>query len=157
MPFRQRIHLNAWSRFWGVLYAKDAGKRLSILVFLRDDIYQTLRFEDKNKVTEACTTRIEWDTERTNRTLKDLMQKRFASVLEIDEADAWENVFDESEQMPGRQGKYQHMLDRTFLRPRDMIKFCNETLASYKALPAPEQEGQFSNRAINAARAEYSR
>jgi len=136
--------------------AKTAGKKLSVLVFLRDDIYQTLRFEDKNKVTEAFTTRIEWDTERTDRTLKNLMQKRFASVLEIDEADAWKRVFDETEQMPGRQNKYQHMLDRTFLRPRDMIKFCNETLESYKALPENDRGDRFSNRAINAARGEYS-
>jgi hypothetical protein len=28
--------------------AKAVGKKLSVLVFLRDDIYQTLRFEDKN-------------------------------------------------------------------------------------------------------------
>ena len=135
---------------------RDAGKKLSVLVFLRDDIYQTLRFEDKNKVTEAFATRIEWDTERTERTLKDLMQKRFASVLDIPEQDAWEKVFDEQEQMPGRQTKYQHMLDRTFLRPRDMIKFCNETLDAYK-LQSPEERGMlFSNRAINAARTEYS-
>ena len=25
MPFRQRIHLNRWSRFWGVLYLKQTG------------------------------------------------------------------------------------------------------------------------------------
>jgi len=137
--------------------AKEAMKKLSVLVFLRDDIYQTLRFEDKNKVTEAFTTRIEWDTERTDRTLKDLMQKRFAAVLGIEEAGAWDAVFDENEQMPGRQAKYQHMLDRTFLRPRDMIKFCNETLDSYKSLPPGERGTRFSNRAINAARTEYSR
>lgn len=48
------------------------------------------------------------------------------------------------------------MLDRTFLRPRDIIKFCNETLDSYKALSDGEKGAKFSNRAINAARAEYS-
>ena len=136
--------------------AREAGKKLSTLVFLRDDIYQTLRFEDKNKVTEAFATRIEWDTERTERTLKDLMQKRFALVLEIPEEGAWEKVFNEQEQMPGRQAKYQHMLDRTFLRPRDMIKFCNETLDAYKAQSAKERGTMFSNRAINTARIEYS-
>jgi len=136
--------------------ARDADKKFSVLVFLRDDIYQTLRFEDKNKVTEAFATRIEWDTERTERTLKDLMQKRFALVLKIPEKDAWEKVFDEQEQMPGRQTKYQHMLDRTFLRPRDMIKFCNETLDAYKTQSGEERSTIFSNRAINTARTEYS-
>lgn len=136
--------------------AREVGKKLSALVFLRDDIYQTLRFEDKNKVTEAFATRIEWDTERTNQTLKDLMQKRFSSVFEIQETGAWENVFDEQEQMPGRQTKYQHMLDRTFLRPRDMIKFCNETLDAYKAQSTEERGKLFNNRVINIARTEYS-
>lgn len=136
--------------------AKQAGKKLSVLVFLRDDIYQTLRFEDKNKVTEAFTTRIEWDTERSNQTLKELMQKRFAAVLDIPEDGAWEKVFNESEQMSGRQSKYQHMLDRTFLRPRDMIKFCNETLTSHKKLPTEERDDLFSNRSVNDARSEYS-
>jgi len=56
--------------------------------------------------------RIEWDTPRTSRTLKQLMEKRFAEVLSIPEANAWDEVFDEDEQMPGRQNKYQHMLDR---------------------------------------------
>jgi len=136
--------------------SREVGKKLSVLVFLRDDIYQTLRFEDKNKITEAFTTRIEWDTGRTDHTLKDLMQKRFSLSLGISENSAWESVFDEGEQMPGRQSKYQHMLDRTFLRPRDMIKFCNETLNAYKALPAGERGSLFSNRAINNARGEYS-
>jgi len=136
--------------------AREAGKKFSTLVFLRDDIYQSLRFEDKNKVTEAFVARIEWDTNRTDRTLKDLMQKRFAAVLNIPEKDAWSTIFDENEQMPGRQSKYQHMIDRTFLRPRDMIKFCNETLAAFKKQESRENKDKFANRDINYARTEYS-
>lgn len=137
--------------------AQQAEKHFSILIFLRDDIYQTLRFEDKNKVTEAFATRIEWDTVRAGKTLRQLMEKRFSEVLEIPEEKSWENVFDEREQMPGRQSKYQHMIDRTFLRPRDMIKFCNETLAAFKVQNDPEKQPQFTNKDINAARPEYSR
>lgn len=136
--------------------AADAGKKFSTLIFLRDDIYQALRFEDKNKVTEAYATRIEWDTARTSRTLKDVMKKRFAAVLDVPEHDAWEAVFDETEQMPGRQAKYQHMLDRTFLRPRDMIKFCNETLDAFKKRDETDTRDKFSNRDVNSARTEYS-
>ena len=134
--------------------AREAGKRFSALVFLRDDIYQALQFEDKNKVTEGFVTRIEWDTGRTHRTLKDLMQRRFATVLEIDPEKAWETVFDETEKMSGRQTKYQHMLDRTFLRPRDMIKFCNETLSAYRS--GQQKSEKISNRDLIAARKNYS-
>jgi hypothetical protein len=136
--------------------AAESGKKFSALVFLRDDIYQALRFEDKNKVTEAYAARIEWDTPRTIHKLKDLMERRFAAVLGVDQKGAWERVFDENEQMPGRQAKYQHMLDRTFLRPRDMIKFCNEALSAFKKRPCTEERERFSNRDVNVARNEYS-
>ena len=136
--------------------AREAGKKLSVLVFLRDDIYQTLSFEDKNKLTENFMSRIEWDTPRTARTLRQLMEKRFAEVLSIPEPNAWSEVFDESEQMPGRQNKYQHMLDRTFLRPRDMIKFTNEVLHAFQKEAFKEPRTKFSNRDVQAARNEYS-
>ena len=55
--------------------------------------------------------------------------------------------------MPGRQTKYTHICDRTFMRPRDMIKFCNEILEAHR-------RGQGDDRFINAdlieARREYS-
>jgi hypothetical protein len=41
-------------------------------------------------------------------------------------------VFDETRSMSGHQSNYQHIIDRTFLRPRDIIKFCNEVLIAYK-------------------------
>jgi hypothetical protein len=135
--------------------ALSAKKKLSIIVFPRDDIYQTLRFEDKNKMTESALSRIEWDSPRSSSTLKQLMEKRFAAVLKIPESGAWEQVFNEVEKMTGRQTKYQHIIDRTFLRPRDIIKFCNETLHAYKNRPQPK-EPSFDNRDVVAARTEYS-
>ena len=83
--------------------ARANGKNLSVLVFLRDDIYDSLQFEDKNKITENASSRIEWDTERTKRTLKDLMERRFSEVLEIPRNGAWDAVFDETKEMPGHQ------------------------------------------------------
>jgi hypothetical protein len=139
--------------------AAEQGKKLSILVFLRDDIYNLLSFEDKNKITQNYVSRIEWDTLRTTRTLKQLMERRLAAVLDIPEEGAWECAFDEDEKMTGRQSKYQHMLDRTFLRPRDMIKFTNEVLASYKRSRVgldTVSPGRFSNRDVQGARNEYS-
>lgn len=136
--------------------AREANKRLSVLVFLRDDIYQILSFEDKNKLSENYMSRIEWDTGRTSRTLKQLMEKRFAEVLSS-EKDAWGAVFDEKEEMTGRQSKYRHMLDRTFLRPRDMIKFTNEVLQAFKNYrPDDVDRRMFNNRDVQVARGEYS-
>jgi hypothetical protein len=138
-------------------YARSAGKSLNVIVFLRDDIYEWLRFEDKNKVTEGGAVRIEWDTRRTNRTLKELMAKRISSVLEVAEngGNGWEIAFNEQSKMRGHQTKYDHILARTMMRPRDMIKFCNSVLAEYHL----ETKGslKFENAHVNSARSEYSR
>jgi hypothetical protein len=85
------------------------------------------------------------------------MEKRFAEVLSVGEANAWNQVFDEEEEMTGRQTKYRHMLDRTFLRPRDMIKFTNEILHAFKRNTNEEPNRQkFNNRDVQVARPEYS-
>ncbi|GMV01904.1 MAG: hypothetical protein AMXMBFR52_15600 [Burkholderiales bacterium] len=136
--------------------ARDAGKRLFVTVFLRDDIYETLHFEDKNKLTENFLSLIEWDTPRTHKTLRSLMEKRFKLVL--GESPTWDTVFDETKEMPGHQTKYQHILDRTYLRPRDIIKFTNSVLRQYKARAAAGAAitTQFENVDLNNARTEYS-
>ena len=79
--------------------ARDAGKALFVSVFLRDDIYETLKFEDKNKITENFLSLIEWDTPRTRRTLRELMEKRFTSRLsDGKEKIEWHLVFDEDKE-----------------------------------------------------------
>lgn len=135
--------------------ARSAGKRLSIVVFLRDDIYSLIKFEDKNKITESTLSTIEWDAPGSEFTLKRLMQKRFNYVLDIPEEDSWQEVFDETEEMSHRQKKYAHICDRTFLRPRDIIKFCNSVLDHYKRR-GPYPGEKFSNVDINSAREDYS-
>lgn len=41
-------------------------------------------------------------------------------------------VFNEQREKPGYQTKYEHMRNRTYLRPRDLIKFTHCALARYK-------------------------
>lgn len=141
--------------------AREAKKQLLVSVFLRDDIYDTLQFEDKNKLTENSVSTIEWDTPRTDKSLKQLMEKRFQLVLgdENTAKISWAEVFDEEQEMPGRQSKYQHILDRTYLRPRDMIKFVNAVLSRYKQRVREKDEARvssFNNSDIHNARIEYS-
>jgi len=70
----------------------------------------------------------------------------------------WATVFDETKEMPGHQTKYQHILDRTYLRPRDMIKFTNSVLKQYKVRVTNNNAvaSQFENVDLNNARGEYS-
>jgi len=140
--------------------AREAGIKLFVVIFLRDDIYECLHFEDKNKMTENFVSLIEWDTPRTKKTLKGLMERRFNIVLgnKEDKNIPWSSVF--NEEMPGHQTKYEHMRERTYLRPRDIIKFTNCTLSKYKdRLENPTEADhphKFDNVDIHNARIEYS-
>lgn len=137
-------------------HAREKGKQCSIIIFLRDDIYNALKFEDKNKLTQSSTTVIEWDVPGGN-TLKELVEKRLTEVLkeDVSEMVKWEQVFDESQLMTGKQNKYDYITDRTFLRPRDAIQFCNEIIKSYKL--NPEKGSLIGNKDINDAKIEYSK
>jgi hypothetical protein len=135
---------------------REAGRSFNPIVFLRDDIYQDLQFEDKNKITENFATRVEWSETSEGLSLKELMEIRFSEVIvgSPEAGVAWGDVFDEAFEMPSRQSKYKHICDRTFLRPRDMIKFCNEILSEYqRESSAPRL---IDNAAIHAARDRYS-
>jgi hypothetical protein len=141
--------------------AKEYGKKLFVCVFLRNDIYNGLHFEDKNKITENFLSLIEWDTSRTKKTLMGLMEKRFQKLLADNEQEVitWDMVFDETKTMTGHQPKYQHIVDRTFLRPRDIIKFSNEILSQYKGRIRNGKDNEnllIENIDINSARSEYS-
>jgi hypothetical protein len=134
--------------------ATSAAKKLSITVFLRDDIYSLLQFEDKNKITETSLATVEWGTSDGESTLKRLMERRFGQVFRGEDIVPWEDVFDENKQMPSRQTKYAHICDRTFLRPRDMIKFCNEILDAHRL--GGDGGERFVNKDVIDARSSYS-
>lgn len=136
--------------------AKEYGKKLSVSVFLRDDIYNKLKFEDKNKITRGYTAYIEWDV-RGQHTLKSLVERRLTELLKTqeDEVIKWEDVFDEKQSMTGRQSKYNYINDRTFLRPRDIIQFANEILVQHRI--NPHRGIKIDNKEINEAKNEYSR
>jgi hypothetical protein len=68
---------------------------MSAIVFLRDDILRSLKYEDSNKLLVDYASVIEWDKPSTSRTLKDIMDRRFSRVLHIPQAGAWDTVFNE--------------------------------------------------------------
>jgi hypothetical protein len=139
------------------LEAKKNNKKANICVFLRDDIYDILKFEDKRKITQNFVTRIEWDTNRTNNTLRELMEKRFNKLLSEneDELIEWNDVFDETVSINGRNSKYNYLKDMTCLRPRDIIDLCNNILISYKNNGCVSRK--FTNLDIVNAKENYSR
>lgn len=154
--FNQIIGLLRAARIFN-LAAAEANKQISICIFLRDDIYDILRFEDKRKFTANCVTRIEWDTERTDNTLQSLMNKRFSALLSDGEENIdWSSVFD-AKSINGKFSKYNYIADMTCLRPRDIIDYCNLILEFYKKRAEKGVNNYFENVDIVAARSVYSR
>jgi hypothetical protein len=105
--------------------ARNVGKNVKVIVFLRDDIYDTLKFEDKSKH-EDYVERITWDKE----TLKALIEKRIRistgnlnatleSILTMDK-------IHKNELQPN------YIFKRTMMRPRDIIVFCKECLKAFR-------------------------
>jgi len=103
----------------------DAGVSVNPVIYLRTDLWDELQFSDKNKITQSLTLHLSWDSD----SLKTLIDTRLRAKL--NENASWDEVTT-SQLMRGSQPKWNHIISRTFLRPRDVIRFLNATLAEAK-------------------------
>jgi hypothetical protein len=113
----------------------QADLQAGVIVLLRDDIWHTLRFEDKNKITQGHLSEIKWSQGDGPHCLKRLMERRFGEVLGKDHV-SWDDVFNETKTMAQFKSKYDYICRRTFLRPRDLIQFSNKILEAFKLAPS---------------------
>ena len=95
------------------------------VVYLRTDLWDELRFSDKNKITQGKTFNLEWDSD----SLFNLVKERLR--VSLNPHATWTTVSSPSP-MRGSQQKWEHILTRTFLRPRDVISFLNIALSVAK-------------------------
>jgi hypothetical protein len=134
-------------------WASENKIAMSPIVFLRSDIYDELVFADQNKMSEDNVRLLMWDdTPGGENSLKALLDQRIR-VLTKEEGheDPWSLVFDEAT-MRGTQQKFRYMVERTYLRPRDMIKFANLCLDNAKVA----HHERITNDDIYEAKEEYS-
>lgn len=120
---------------------------ISPVVYLRTDLWDELNFSDKNKITQSMTLGLEWDSGA----LRGLVDERLRAKLgkNVD----WESIADPA-LMRGSQAKWDHILARTFLRPRDVIQFLNSALGQAKT--RGDELLLFENEDIVNARDRYS-
>lgn len=109
------LAVNRESRKWSV--------RCRPIVYLRTDLWEALRFSDKTKLTYDKSTTLEWDSD----SLKMLVDARIEKQLGT--GARWKSVASPA-LMRGSQSKWDHILTRTFMRPRDVIHFLNSTLTA---------------------------
>jgi hypothetical protein len=117
------------------------------VVYLRTDLWEDLKFSDKNKITQSQTLNLEWNRSSLLR----VVNERLAVNLSPDAS--WEKVAGQ-DLMRGSQSKWDHILARTFLRPRDVIHFLNVALLNAKQ--RSEEPLMFDNKDVAEAREAYS-
>ncbi|NUT57198.1 MAG: hypothetical protein HOQ03_14635, partial [Thermoleophilia bacterium] len=133
-------------------WARDNEYTIAPVVFLRSDIYDDLSFPDKNKVTRNLVETLTWTDELNGEnSLKALMDQRIRVLTETTARDPWGEVFDPAV-MRGTQHKAKHIAVRTYLRPRDMIQFCNACLSEARN----SRNSKITNEDIIRARRSYS-
>jgi len=99
-------------------------QRTRLILFLRSDIYDTLKFSDADKFRTA-EERLDW----SEQDLKSLIAKRgmVSADLPIDEVNAlWNSIFEFQVQ---NEPSFQYIIKRTMRRPRELIQFCNRAKA----------------------------
>lgn len=141
------------------LWAREVKARATPVILLRDDIYGRLQFPDKNKITHSFVEPIAWESTASGaNSLKAVVDTRIRVLLNNNSgADPWFLVFDE-EVMRGTQHKYAHMVQRTYLRPRDLIQFANLCLGAAKRRVDGDPTGvdRITNEDVTNSRVPYS-
>jgi energy-coupling factor transporter ATP-binding protein EcfA2 len=133
-------------------------QKTSILLFLRSDIYDSLRFNDGDKI-RTPEERITW----SDRDLKQLITTRgkVSAELDIENIDSlWRLFFEEEVE---HEDSFKYILNRTLKRPRELIQFCNLALTMaqdnghQKILQKDvlSAEGQYSNWKLNDLASEF--
>lgn len=125
----------------------DDGVSISPIVYLRTDLWEELRFSDKNKISQTTALHISWNPANLLELVENRLKAKLGPVC-------WDDIA-EPDLMRGSQKKWDHILARTFLRPRDVIQFLNIVLAEAKK--RSEEPTHFTTKDIIASRDEYSR
>jgi hypothetical protein len=94
-----------------------SGMPAPVITFLRSDIYETVKFNDKNKMATSIE-RLDWTDQR----LMEILTRRIVRSLGVAVGDAWGAAFSESE-MRQRAKPKSYFIRRTMGRPRDVIAF----------------------------------
>ncbi len=128
-------------------WCRDGGVPVNPVIYLRTDLWDKLSFSDKNKISESLALRLEWDSD----SLFDLVNARVRAKL--GPSMSWDRITT-PDNLRGSYTKWNYILGRTFLRPRDVIKFLNSALK--QARSRPEEPLLLSNPDVVNARELYS-
>ena len=126
-------------------------KSVKVVPFLRSDIYQSLRFNDKNKLLQDSAVVIKWNNESLDEMFFQRVMKYKPEGLELNLDKKTGAIFEVSF---ARQGTppFKYITRRSFFRPRDVIVYINKMRAIHK----PNDSGLFSTAELYEADKEAS-
>lgn len=105
--------------------------KLRIVIFLRADIYETLRFNDKNKIYQDGAVEIKWDYDALDTMITERIEKYQPDTVVLDLSQMSASIFEKKTVRHGVT-PLKHMLRRSFYRPRDVIVYLNKIRAIHK-------------------------
>lgn len=130
--------------------AKECREKIPhacLVVFLRSDIFETLKFDDLDKF-RSIGEKVVWDGESL---LKLISLRINASIGEkLDANHAWQKAFPKT---IGGENSFSYLLNYTLLRPRDLIQLCNRC----KDIAENHNFDKIDQEAVIKALPEYSR
>lgn len=131
---------------------RGSGMQSRVLVFLRTDIYDAVRFDDKDKH-RPFEQRIDWSRDE----LRDVVGRRLPGGVGVDD------LFEEG-LMRGRVLPFDYLLQRTFYRPREVLQFVQQCLdvagpdaTEVKKDQLRVAEATYSNWKVEDLKQEYSK
>ena len=129
----------------------NTSKSIKIIPFLRTDIYDSLRFNDKNKLLQDSAITIAWDNDSLNDMFFERIKKFKPNDLDLELEKKCGCVFEVSFVQQGTP-PFKFITRRSFFRPRDVIVYFNKI----RKLHEQSKKGLYSSSDLYAADAEAS-
>jgi len=126
-------------------------EKLHVLVFLRSDIYETLKFNDKNKIYQDSSIEICWNRNSLDEMLFERIKKYVPREVKLKRHKKSNSIFDMNYVRHGAT-PLKHILRRTFYRPRDVIVFINKL----REVHTISKTGLYSSKDLYDAEKDYS-
>lgn len=114
--------------------------KLKVIPFLRSDIYESLRFNDKNKLLQDSAIIIKWDTDSLDEMFYERVKKYVPSEFKLDNDKKSGNIFEFNFARQGTPA-IKYITRRSFFRPRDIIVYFNKIRESH----VPNKTGLYTS------------
>lgn len=124
---------------------------LKVIPFLRTDIYETLRFNDKNKLYQDSAIVISWDNDSLDSMFFERVKKYKPVELQLQLDKKCESIFEASFVRQGTP-PFKYITRRSFFRPRDVITYFN----NIRKLHLPNKTGLYTTKELYDAAIEAS-